>query len=249
MRNIKVTVKYDGSNYRGFQRQTDNLPTIQQALEGVLTDITKHPVIINGAGRTDAGVHALGQIINFKTPCRIPADRICLVMNRLLPKDIVALEAEEVDWSFHAQFKAKRKIYRYHIYNSRIPPAFERLYSYYVPKKLDVEAVREAAKFFVGEHDFSAFKSAESKTRLKARSPVKNICRLDIEYSPPHLYFEIEGNGFLYNMVRIISGTLLYVGIHKLALIDVKRTIETGNRLGAGPTLPPQGLYLMEVIY
>lgn len=245
MRNIKVTLEYDGTNYHGFQRQTDALPTIQQFLEETLEQLTKHPVTVIGAGRTDAGVHARGQVINFKTECGIPVDRLPLAMNRLLPKDIVIRAVEEVEDSFHAQFKAKRKVYRYHIYNSRISSAFDRLYSYHVPHQLNLDKMREAARFIVGEHDFSAFKAAGAKTKTSVRT----IYRLDIEHNSPHISLEVEGNGFLYNMVRIITGTLLYVGKGKLTPDEVRKFVETGKREDAGPTVPPQGLFLMEVKY
>ncbi|HWI55376.1 MAG TPA: tRNA pseudouridine(38-40) synthase TruA, partial [Desulfobacteria bacterium] len=208
MRNIKFVVEYDGTNYHGFQRQTEDLPTIQQILEQTLEQLTKSPVNTLGAGRTDAGVHAKGQVINFRSDCGIPVDKMPLAMNRLLPNDIVVVAAEEADESFHAQFMAKRKVYSYHIYNSRIPSAFDRLYSYHVPQKLDMVRMKEAASYIVGEHDFSAFKSARAKTKTSVRT----IYRFDIDYNPPHIYLTIEGNGFLYNMVRIITGTLLYVG-------------------------------------
>lgn len=244
-RNIKVIIEYDGTHYHGFQRQTDDLPTIQQVVENTLSVLLKHPVTVIGAGRTDAGVHARGQVINFSTDCRIPTDRIVLAMNSLLPGDIAAIKAEEVAPSFHAQFSAKSKVYRYHIYNSRIPSAFERLYSYHVPQMLDVEKMTQAAAFIVGEHDFTAFRAAGST----ARTPVRNVMRLDIEHQPPHIYLTIEANGFLYNMVRIITGTLLYVGKGKLSPEDVRRMVQSGTREEAGPTVPPQGLCLMEVKY
>ncbi len=245
MRNIKVLVEYDGTNYHGFQRQIDDLPTIQKSLEEALGQLVKHPVTVTGSGRTDAGVHARGQVFNFFTDCRIPAERLPLAMNSLLPGDIAAKEAQEVSPSFHAQFSARSKVYRYHIYNSRTPSAFERLYSYHVPQGLDIEKIRAAAGHLVGEHDFTAFRAAGSC----ARTSVRHVYRLDIEYMPPHLYITIEANGFLYNMVRIITGTLLYVGKGKLTPDEVGEFVNSGRREEAGPTAPPQGLCLMEVKY
>ena len=245
MRNIKVIIEYDGNAYHGFQRQTDNLPTIQQVLEETLAMIVKHPVTIFGAGRTDAGVHARGQVINFHTDCRIPVDRLPLAMNTLLPRDIVATCANDVDASFHAQFAAKSKVYTYHIYNSRIPSALERFYSWYIPQKLDIDKMRQAASYIVGEHDFRAFRSARSKSKTS----VRHVRRLDIDWMAPHLYITAEANGFLYNMVRIITGTLIYVGKGKLSPEDVRRFVESGIRKEAGPTVPPQGLCLMQVKY
>ncbi|WP_418791451.1 tRNA pseudouridine(38-40) synthase TruA [Phosphitispora sp. TUW77] len=245
MRNIKVLLEYDGTNYHGFQRQTDDLPTIQKSLEEALGLLVKYPVTVTGSGRTDAGVHALGQVINFFSECRIPVDRLPLAMNSLLPKDIAAIEAQEVDAGFHAQFSARSKVYRYHIYNSRIPSAFERLYSYHVPQGLDIERMRQAARYMVGEHDFTAFRAAGSC----AKTSVRHVYRLDIEHTPPHIYITVEANGFLYNMVRIISGTLLYVGRGKLSPSEVRDIVNSGRREEAGPTVPPQGLFLMEVKY
>ncbi len=245
MRNIKVTIEYDGTNYHGFQRQAGGVPTIQQVLEDTLAQLTKHQVNVIGAGRTDAGVHAKGQVINFMTDCRIPEDRIVLAMNSLLPDDIVAQKAEEADPSFHAQFDARSKIYRYHVFNFRVPSAFHRLYSYHVPQELDIDKMREAAGYITGRHDFSAFRAAGSN----AKTSVRNVYRLDIEHVPPHIYLTIEADGFLYNMVRIITGTLLYVGKGKLAPRNVREFVEAGRREEAGPTVPPQGLCLMEVKY
>jgi len=245
LRNIKVTIEYDGTNYHGFQRQTDDLSTVQQALEETLTTLTEHPVTVIGAGRTDAGVHARGQVINFTTECRIPVDRLIPAMNSLLPNDIVAKGTEEVDLSFHAQFLAKSKGYRYHIYNARIPSAFDRLYSYHVPQKLDVARMKEAAAFIIGEHDFSAFRAAGSN----AKTSVRRVYSLEIDHRPPNIYLTVEANGFLYNMVRIITGTILYVGKGKLTPKDIRRFLDTGKREETGPTVPPQGLCLMEVRY
>lgn len=245
MRNIKVIITYDGTNYHGFQRQAGHLPTIQQSLEETLSSLLKHPVSVNGAGRTDAGVHAMGQVISFQTNTSIPTERIVLALNGFLPTDIAAVHAEEVESTFHAQFSAKGKVYRYHIYNSRNPSVFDRLYSYRVPQALDIQRMNEAASHIIGEHDFSAFKAAASK----AKTSVRNVVNLTIENKPPHIFVTVEGNGFLYNMVRIITGTLLYVGKGKLQPDDVKRFIDSGKREEAGPTLPPQGLCLMEVKY
>ncbi|PKM43135.1 MAG: tRNA pseudouridine(38-40) synthase TruA [Firmicutes bacterium HGW-Firmicutes-8] len=245
MRNINVTIAYDGTNYHGFQRQTDNLPTVQQVLEKILTDLTKYPVCALGAGRTDAGVHAEGQVINFRTESNIPVGRIVLAMNQRLPEDIVAKKAEEVEFDFHAQFSAKSKVYRYHIFNSRLPSAFDRLYSYHVPQKLSLEKMKEAAGYIVGEHDFTAFRASASK----AKTSIRNVLRLDIESKPPHLFLTVEADGFLYNMVRIIAGTLVYVGRGKITPEEVRHFIESGQREEAGPTVPPQGLCLMEVKY
>ena len=245
MRNIKLLLEYDGTNYHGFQRQGANLPTIQQVLEKAAEKLTKHPVTVTGSGRTDAGVHARGQVINFFTDSRIPIGRLPFAMNSILPADITVKAADEVPPSFHAQFSARAKVYCYHIYNSRIPSAFDRLYSYYVPQELDVNKMREAARYLVGEHDFTAFRTAGSS----AKTTVRHIYRLDIEHKPPHIFITVEANGFLYNMVRIITGTLIYVGKGKLTPAQVGTSVNSGSRKETGPTVPPRGLSLMEVKY
>lgn len=246
MRNIMMVIEYDGTNYHGFQKQAGSgLATIQETLEEALHRLTGEEPVVTGAGRTDAGVHAFGQVINFHTGASIPAGRFPYALNTFLPPDITAREAREVPADFHAQFAAKSKRYRYTIYNARIPSPLNRLYSLHVPVKLDVAAMRSAARLLVGEHDFAAFRAAGSS----AKTTVRHLTRLDVEANGPFIYITAEADGFLYNMVRIITGTLLYVGKGKLTPEDVRSALESGDRTRTGPTVPPHGLTMLEVKY
>lgn len=246
-RNIKLTVAYDGTDYYGFQHQNDpNLPTIQSCLEEAIALITKTPHRINGSGRTDAGVHALGQVVNFYTDATIPTDRFVPALNSVLPRDIVVVDAEEVPLEFHARFSAKRKTYRYWIDTGRVPHVLRRRYSHFVSTPLDLERIKEAAQRLVGEHDFASFQASGSSVK----TTVRRIYRLDVTASDEGLItIEAEANGFLYNMVRIIVGTLLEVGRGKLQPEDIDTILAAKDRRAAGPTAPPQGLCLMRVEY
>lgn len=246
MRNIKMTVEYDGTSYHGFQKQAgQNLPTIQEALEKALRKLTGEEISVTGAGRTDAGVHALGQVINFYTESSIPTGNFVRALNSVLPEDIVAKDAVEAPGDFHAQFWAKKKTYRYTIFNDTVPSVFYRRYSLFVPYKLNVDNMRKAASFLVGQHDFSAFRAAGST----ARSSIRTMYRAEVEQEGELIHVYLEANGFLYNMVRIITGTLLYIGQGKLRVEEMKDIIASGDRTLAGPTVPPQGLCLMRVEY
>lgn len=246
MRNIKIVVEYDGTGYHGFQRQDgSNLATIQETLEQKISLLTGEDTQVTASGRTDAGVHALGQVINFHTNCKIPAENIARALNSLLPGDIVAKSAEEVPLEFHAQFSAKTKVYRYSIYNHRVPSAFYGRYALFEPLKLDISAMQEAVTFCIGEQDFSAFRAAGSA----AKSSVRTIYEAKVVKEDHLINIYLKANGFLYNMVRIITGTLLYVGRGKLQAEEMKQIIEKRDRSLAGPTAPPQGLFLMHVEY
>ena len=214
MRNIKLTVAYDGTSYHGFQEQRGTgLPTVQGVLEKCLSELAQRKVQVIGAGRTDAGVHARGQVINFDAGgWNIPTEKIPLAANGILPHDIAALNSREAPGDFHARFSATAKEYRYTIHNCRVPDPFLRRYSLFFPRQLDIGDMRRAAAYLIGEHDFSAFKAAGT--------PVKSAVRrlYDIRIEPGEiiqLFF--RGNGFLYNMVRILVGTLLEVGLKKYA--------------------------------
>lgn len=246
MRNIMMTIEYDGTNYHGFQKQAGSgLATIQETLEEMLQRLTGEEITVTGSGRTDAGVHALGQVINFYTGASIPTERFPYAVNTLLPPDIVAREAQEVSADFHAQFQAKSKVYRYTIYNARIPAALHRMYHLHVPGRLDVNAMQAAAKTLVGEHDFAAFRAVGSS----AKTTVRHVTNLLVEEKEPFIYITAEANGFLYNMVRIITGTLIYVGKGKLTPEEVSTALTLGDRTKTGPTVPPHGLCLLEVKY
>lgn len=246
MRNIKMVIEYDGSRYNGFQRLGDTDNTIQFKIENVLQLMTGEKRLeIVGSGRTDAGVHALNQVVNFLTRTQMSPEAIRDYCNRYLPDDIVVKSAEEVDERFHARYNAKSKKYLYRIWNHRIPTAFHRKYTTYVPEKLNLAAMRTAAQYFIGEHDFKAFTTAKSKKK----STVKEIFSIEITKEDARLDIMIHGDGFLHNMVRIIVGTLLEVGQGRRKPDEVIEIIEGKVRAEAGNTAPPEGLFLYEVYY
>lgn len=244
LRNIKLTIEYDGTAYHGWQAQA-NARTVQSELKKVIEEVVGHETDLTGAGRTDAGVHALGQVANFKTDCIIPVDRIPFALNSLLPHDIVVKKAEEADMDFHSTFSAAGKTYKYLILNSRFPSAFSSSYMLFHPMKLDVGKMQVAAGYYVGTHDFSAFKA----TGGSAKTTVRTIWKTRVEKNGDVIEFRVSGDGFLYNMVRIMAGTLLYVGIGKLQPDDIPEIINSRDRKRAGKTAPPHGLYLVEVEY
>jgi len=247
LRNIKLILVYDGTNYHGFQEQRGTgLPTVQETLEDCLAQLSGRRIQIIGAGRTDAGVHARGQVVNFNGgEWPIPVERIPLAINGVLPADVVVTSACEVASDFHARFSARFKTYRYTIWNNRIPSPFHRLYSYFLPVPLDVEFMNKAASYMLGQHDFKCFQAAGSTVK----DTVRSLCQADIIRDGPLVQFIFKGNGFLYNMVRIMVGTLVRVGIRKSKPESVKLILESRQRAAAGATMPPQGLCLEEVEY
>ena len=244
MRNIKLTIEYDGKDFKGWQKQP-NKPNIQGEIERAIYNITKEEVDLIGSGRTDAGVHALGQVANFKTNSNIPIEKLALAINSQLKNSIIIKKAEEVDERFHSRYNAKHKTYRYIINNSPCGTAIYRNLEYCFPIKLDVSKMQEAAKYFEGEHDFKAFKSSGTS----AKNSVRTIYNASVKQEGEKIIIELTGNGFLYNMVRIISGTLLDVGLQKIKPEEIKNIIEEKDRQKAGKTLPAHGLYLVEVKY
>ena len=244
MRNIKLTKEYDGKCYNGWQKQPNKL-NIQGEIERAIYNITKEEVDLIGSGRTDAGVHALGQVANFKTNSQISIEKLPLAINSQLKNSIVIKEAEEVNERFHSRYNAKRKTYRYIINNSKCGTAIYRNLEYSYPFKLDAEKMKQASKYFEGEHDFKAFKSSGTSSKNSVRTIYKAIVKQEGE----KIIIELTGNGFLYNMVRIISGTLLDVGLGKIQPEEIPNMIESKDRQRAGKTLPAHGLYLVEVKY
>jgi tRNA pseudouridine38-40 synthase len=244
MRNIKLTIEYDGKCYNGWQKQPNKL-NIQGEIERAIYNITKEEVDLIGSGRTDAGVHALGQVANFKTNSQISIEKLPLAINSQLKNSIVIKEAEEVNERFHSRYNAKRKTYRYIINNSKCGTAIYRNLEYSYPFKLDAEKMKQASKYFEGEHDFKAFKSSGTSSKNSVRTIYKAIVKQEGE----KIIIELTGNGFLYNMVRIISGTLLDVGLGKIQPEEIPEMIESKDRQRAGKTLPAHGLYLVEVKY
>ena len=196
-------------------------------------------------GRTDAGVHATGQVANFKTNSNLPVEKFAIAINSKIKKSIIIKKAEEVDENFHSRFCCKKKTYRYIINNSEYGTAIYRNLEYHVPQKLDIEEMKKAIKYFEGEHDFKAFKSSGTSSK----SSVRTIYKTEIIEKDNRIYIELTGNGFLYNMVRIISGTLVEVGLGKIKAEDIPNIIEQRDRQKAGKTLPPHGLYLINVEY
>ena len=211
MRNIKLTIEYDGKCYNGWQKQPDKL-NIQGEIEKAIYNITQEEVDLIGSGRTDAGVHALGQVANFKTNSALPIEKLALAINSQLKSSIIIKKAEEVDERFHSRYTAKQKTYRYIINNSKTGTAIYRNLEYCFPVKLNVEKMVEAAKYFEGEHDFKAFKSSGTS----GKNSVRTIYKAEVRQDGERIIIELTGNGFLYNMVRIISGTLLDVGLGKI---------------------------------
>ena len=228
----------------GWQKQSNKL-NIQGEIEQAISSLTGEEIDLIGSGRTDAGVHALGQVANFKTNSKIPIEKMAVAINSKLKKSIIIKNAEEVDERFHSRYNAKNKTYRYIINNSEYGSAIYRDLEYHFPIKLDVEKMKRAAKYFEGEHDFSGFKASGTS----AKNSVRTIYKAEVKENGERILIELTGNGFLYNMVRIISGTLLEVGLGKIEADNIPDIIESKNRQNAGKTLPAHGLYLVEVKY
>ena len=244
MRNIKLIIEYDGKDFNGFQKQPNKL-NIQGEIERAIEEITGEKVNLIASGRTDAGVHALGQVANFKTDSTIPIEKIPFALNSKLKKSIRIKEAKEVNEKFHSRYTCKEKTYRYVINNSIQGTAIFRYLQYHYPEKLDEKKMDEAVKFLIGEHDFKSFKASGTSSK----SSIRTIYDAEVKREGELVIIELTGNGFLYNMVRIIAGTLVDVGIGKIKPEDVKNILEAKDRLKAGKTLPPTGLYLVKVEY
>jgi tRNA pseudouridine38-40 synthase len=254
-RNFLLTIEYDGTGFSGWQRQP-NARTVQGEIEAVLSRICATPIQINGTSRTDAGVHALGQFASFKGDFGIPTDRIQLAANNMLaatvgtPRqcaDVRIVKVEEVPSDFHARFDCKGKTYRYIVRHGCEADVFRRNYAYQLKEELDIDAMREGAKHIVGTHDFACFQAAGGTPR---ETTVRTIFDLTvIEENEDTLWIEVTGDGFLYNMVRIIVGTLVEIGQGKRTAASVAETICSADRRKAGHTAPAEGLYLKEIYY
>ena len=229
-RNIKLIIEYDGTNYNGWQSQM-NGTAIQD--------------IVEGAGRTDSGVHAYGQVANFFSTSSIPAEKFSFALNTILPKDIIIKKSLEVGSEFHARFSAKGKKYRYLIYNSTHPSALLRNRTFHVFYNLNIAAMKEASSHFIGTYNFEGFMAKGSQVK----NTVRTIRETSLVKRDEIIQIEITGDGFLYNMVRIIVGTLIDVGIGRIKTQDISNIIRSCDRKLAGRTAPPQGLYLVEVYY
>ncbi|MDD5014617.1 MAG: tRNA pseudouridine(38-40) synthase TruA [Atribacterota bacterium] len=248
MINIKLTIEYEGTKYYGWQRQKVFL-SIQGILEEKISQITQEKISLNGSGRTDAGVHALGQVANYKTNSSIPVMELPFILNRMLPLDIRIKKAEKVDNNFHARYSAVSKIYHYYVLNcnqnNNYLPIFLKNYVYCVYKNINLEEMKKASKFLQGKHDFTSFACSGSRIENWVRT-IKNI---DIIKKGNIFCFHLEADAFLYKMVRNIVGTLLEVGDGKINYLDIKRILEAKNRKMAGKTVPAKGLFLMKVKY
>ncbi len=244
MRNLKLTFAYDGTRFWGYQRQREGR-TVQAELEGVLAKITDEPVTIAGAGRTDTGVHATGQVANFHTGSSILPERLMKGINSLLPDDIVIRSIEEVSADFHARFSALSRRYEYIIHDHPERQAFKRLYALHIPFPLDREALNAACAHLIGERDFSSFRASSDASEHS----VRNIINAGAEVRGEVFVLFFEANAFLQHMIRIIVGTLLAVGRNRLSVEDFRDIVLAKDRTKAGPTAPPHGLYLTNVRY
>ncbi len=244
MRNIKLTLEYQGTRYHGWQRQK-NASSIQGHLEEAIEKVTGRKSIVYGAGRTDARVHARAQVANFMTSSKLPSDVLLRAINAHLPRDIVVKEAQEVRRDFNARKSARGKVYSYCICDGPTRPALLRDFCFHSRRKLNERKMRRASRFLLGTHDFSAFRTSGSSVKTS----VREIRHIEVKRRRDRLTITVEGSGFLYNMVRSIVGTLIEVGRGKIEPARVKEILDSKDRSLAGPTAPPQGLFLEKVFY
>ncbi|MGL4991789.1 MAG: tRNA pseudouridine(38-40) synthase TruA [Sarcina sp.] len=244
MKNIKLKLEYDGTDFCGWQIQPTER-TVQQVLEIALEKITGEKIEVFGSSRTDSGVHARGYVCNFHTTSTIPSERFRDAINTKLPRDVIILESEEINEKFHARYMSKGKTYSYTIFNRREAPTIGRNYIYHHREKLNIEEMKNACNYFIGKYDFSAFKSQGSSAKTSTRT----ITDLHIEEDGDYIKVYISADGFLYNMARIIVGTLIRVGMEKIKANDIPEIIKSKNRLKAGKCAPAKGLCLEKVFY
>ena len=245
MKNIKLTIEYDGKRYLGWQRLGDSDKTIQGKIEATLSKMTGEELEIVGSGRTDSGTHARGQVANFKTMSTMTPEKMMNYLNNTLPRDIVVTKVEEVPERFHARYNATGKQYSYYVWNTAIPSAFKRQYSFHYTEQLDDEKMTQACQKLMGEHDFIGFSSLKKSNK----STVRKLESISIHREGELVQFQFVGNGFLYNMVRILMGTILDIGSGKMSLDQIDDIFEKKIRQDAGMTLPAQALFLDEVYY
>lgn len=244
MRNIKLLIEYEGTNYSGWQTQK-NAIGIQEVIEDSIERITGERVKLIGSGRTDGRVHALGQVANFLTSSTIPGESFKYALNVALPEDIKIIDSEEVPLDFHSRFDAKRKRYRYIIYNGKTPRPMYRNFSYYVERELNIEEMQESLSYLIGTHDFQSFMASKSEVD----TTIRTIYSIEIIKKDEFIEIIVEGKSFLRHMIRIIVGTLVFIGTGKLKKESLNNIIQGKNRKLAGPTAPPQGLFLEKVYY
>lgn len=245
MRNIRLLLQYEGTRYQGWQRQQSTENTIQGKLEQLLGRMCGEPIELQGSGRTDAGVHARGQVANFRTECGMSVEEMQVYINRYLPEDIAVTGICEETPRFHSRLNAVGKHYEYRVINSDIPNVFWRRYALEVPQALDVQAMERAASYLLGEHDFKSFTSAKKGKK----STVRRIDRIRITREGDLLCFSFWGSGFLHHMVRILMGTLLEVGMGKRGAESMQELLAAQDRAQAGPLVPAKGLMLAEVFF
>lgn len=244
MKNYKIIIQYEGTRFQGWQRQASTENTIQGKIEAILTVMCGQPVEINGAGRTDSGVHAKAQVANFRIDTDKNPDEIMDYLNRYLPEDIAVVAIEEAEERFHARLRAKGKHYRYRIRTTPVPDVFSRKYVYVLPGNFDIAQMQRACEMLSGEHDFRSF---TSNHRIK-KSTVRNI-NIMLTQTDEEIILDYTGDGFLYHMVRILTGTLIEIGRKERNPEDLEAVFRAGDRSKAGYLVPAQGLTLMEVYY
>lgn len=245
MRNIKMIIQYDGTRYKGWQKQTENVNTVQGKLEYILSKMLEEDVQLVGCGRTDAGVHALNYTANFHTSSDMNIDDMSRYIKDNLPEDIALLSLKNASERFHSRYNILSKSYLYRINNSKVKNVFDRKFVHNIDEKLDLEKMRQCSQVLVGTHDFQSFTTLKSKTK----STVRTINYINIEEKENIVEIEVNGNGFLWNMVRIILGTLIEAGKGKLNVSDVENILNAKKRADAGPMVPPKALFLKDVEY
>ena len=244
MRRVKLTIAYDGTNYCGWQIQPNGI-TIEEIVNKALSKLTGEKIVVIGASRTDSGVHAMGNVAVFDTETTIPPERVAMAVNRILPEDIVVVKSEEVPLDFHPRYCDCEKTYGYHIVNTRIPIPTKRLTNYFVSYELDLDKMREGASYLIGEHDFASF----CNIKTDVESTVRTVKELEILENGEEITIRISGNGFLYNMVRILAGTLMAVGMGQRKPEEMPDILAACDRAAAGPTAPAKGLRLVGMEY
>ena len=245
MRNVKLIIAYDGSEFHGWQRQTEDISTVQQTIEYALAHVVNHPVTLRGSGRTDTGVHALGQVANFFTDSSIPTDRLAHAVNARLPRSIRIHKSHDVPENFDAITSARSKLYRYQVYNhQQLPPSSEK-YCYHFYHSCELVPMQQASASLIGEHDFASFAGSGQQRQ----STVRTLLRCQVYQQYHWLYFDMEATGFLYHMVRNLVGTLLEIGRGPWPALKIVEILNARNRTAAGPMAPPGGLTLQLVRY
>ena len=251
LRNIKLTIEYDGTNFKGWQIQDKKSRTLQGEIQNALSTLCKEEIRLNGSGRTDSGVHALGQVANFKTKSKKPLIEFRKALNAILPHDIAVREVVEVDDRFHARYSAKSKIYRYTLLNRETRSSFDRNLYHLYPWKLNLTAMRQEAKSLIGRHDFKSFQASDpaKKDLPFEKNSVRTVKRIDVKKKGNYIIIDMEANGFLYKMARNMIGSLLEVGRGHLKIGSLKNILKKKERVKTLKTAPSQGLSLVQVKY